>query len=126
MNTILAVAIGGALGALARLGVNQAALLMFGSYFPYGTMIVNISGSFLMGAVFAALTIHADLPEFFKVLIVTGFLGAFTTFSAFSLDSYNLWERGDLMVTLTYIAGSVLLSLAALFAGLALVRGALT
>ena len=121
--TILSVAMGGALGALARYGVNIAAVAFAGHAFPWGTMSVNILGSFLMGALIAAMAhISVPVPDALRIFVVTGFLGAFTTFSTFSLDSVTLWERGEMMQAVLYGGGSVILSIAALVLGLFVVR----
>lgn len=121
--TLLAIAGGGALGALARYGVSVLSVMIAGYGFPWGTMSVNIVGSFLMGALIAGLSHFGEaFPDGFKVFAVTGFLGAFTTFSTFSLDTISLWERGESLQAILYGGGSVVLSLGALVAGLFLVR----
>lgn len=125
MISVIYIAIGGALGAVARHGVNVASLKWGGMDFPYGTLTANILGSFLMGALIAALAHGWDIPTHFKSLLTVGFLGAFTTFSTFSLDAVTLYERGALLSAGLYIAASVILSIAALFAGMLLVRQAL-
>lgn len=121
--TVLSVAAGGALGAVARYGVNILAVALAGHAFPWGTMSVNILGSFLMGALIAGLAhVSVPVPDAMRVFVVTGFLGAFTTFSTFSLDSVTLWERGEVMQAVLYGGGSVVLSIAALVLGLFIVR----
>lgn len=120
-QTLFTVAFGGALGASVRYLTNVAAMRLLGGGFPWATLFVNVLGSFLMGFVvvlFAqrGLTRHAPL-------IMTGILGGFTTFSAFSLDSVSLWQRGTPMAATLYVGGSVVLSLAALVAGMAVARG---
>lgn len=125
LNAILAIALGGACGALARHGVNLGAARFWGLDFPYGTLTVNIAGSFLIGAL-VSLMAHLWQPsEAVKLFAVTGFLGAFTTFSTFSLDVVTLWERQDYWGAGLYLGGSVVLSIAALLAGMALVRAVL-
>lgn len=121
MNPCLQVALGGAAGSVARYGVSRAAAAMFGPGFPFGTMIVNIAGSFAMGLLAALLAQRAGL---FAPLLMTGVLGGFTTFSAFSLDAVTLLERGQPGTAAGYVAASVGLSLAALIAGLSLGRPA--
>lgn len=123
IGAIASIAAGGALGSVARYGVNVASGKLFGLGFPYGTMIVNIAGSFLIGAIIAAFAHIWQPPENMKLFIVTGFLGGFTTFSTFSLDFAALWERQDYLSGALYLGGSVVLSIAALFAAMALVRG---
>lgn len=123
INTIAAIAAGGAIGALMRHGVNVASVKLMGHGFPYGTLTVNIVGSFIMGAL-VVLFAHLWQPsEALRVFLITGILGAFTTFSTFSLDFVNLFERGEYIHSGIYLGASVILSIAALFAGMAIVRG---
>jgi len=114
------VAIGGAIGASARYLVNLAAVRVMGREFPWGTLGVNVLGSFLMGVLIATLARRGgnDLLPFLAV----GVLGGFTTFSSFSLDAVTLWERGQGALALGYVLASVGLSILGLFAGLALAR----
>ena len=121
IQTLLQVALGGALGASARYMTNVAAMRLFGPGFPWGTVAVNVVGSFLMGAIVIVLA-HKDAPRMAPFLM-TGVLGGFTTFSAFSLDALTLWERGQSALAATYVAGSVILSLAGIVAGMAAARG---
>ncbi|MBV2359872.1 fluoride efflux transporter CrcB [Thalassococcus sp. CAU 1522] len=122
--SLLQVALGGAIGASARYLTGHAALRLLGPGFPWGTLIVNVVGSFLMGvAVVALLQFSANR---FAPLLVTGVLGGFTTFSAFSLDAVTLYERGQVSLAAGYVTASVALSIAALFAGLWLARSVLT
>lgn len=126
ISTIAAVGLGGALGAISRHFVNVTAFKLFGDGFPWGTLTVNVLGSFLMGA-FIILFAHIWQPSHFvKNMLITGFLGAFTTFSTFSLDFSTLWERGDTLNAFGYILASVILSISALFIAMALVRTLLT
>jgi fluoride exporter len=121
IQTLSLVALGGALGSAARYLVNVGALRAFGPGFPVATMAVNILGSFAMGLLVVAL---AQLGgQRFAPFLMTGILGGFTTFSAFSLDAVTLWERGQAMAAAGYVAGSVVLSLGALIAGMATARG---
>lgn len=122
ISTILAVALGGALGALARYGVGALSLLLLGVGFPWGTLIVNVVGSFLMGVLVTYFGVVFNPGRAVQIMLTTGFLGAFTTFSTFSLDVVTLYERGDMTVTVSYALASVILSIAALFAGMVLVR----
>ena len=123
INTIAAIAAGGAIGALMRYGVNIVAVKALGHGFPYGTVTVNIVGSFVMGALIVVFTHLWQPAETMRLFLITGLLGAFTTFSAFSLDFANLFERGDYLQSGIYLTASVVLSIAALFAGMAIVRG---
>ena len=122
MSHILIVALGGAVGATLRHLVNLATLRMFGPGFPWGTLTVNIVGSFAMGLFIELLMRRLGGSQELRLLIATGVLGGFTTFSAFSLDFAVMWERGALLNASIYAVTSVVLSIAALFAGLATVR----
>ncbi len=124
MIQTLLVFLGGGIGAAGRHGVNIAAARMLGIGFPWGTLIVNILGSFAMGLLAAWFAFRADagLSQHARLFLTTGILGGFTTFSAFSLDAALLWERGAIVAAASYVIVSVTLSVAGLFAGLALVR----
>ncbi len=123
MSAIVSIAAGGALGAVMRFGIITAALRYAGAGFPYGTLIVNVIGSFLIGAMvtYAAEIWHP--PENIRLFLIPGFLGGFTTFSTFSLDIVSLYERGAFILMGTYICASVLLSLIAILLAMALVKG---
>jgi len=121
---ILSVAAGGAIGATLRWAIVRWAGHALGLAFPYGTLIVNVLGSLVMGV--AAVAMMERFPgswSRFSPFLMTGILGGFTTFSAFSLDALFLIERGRNLAAVTYIGGSVALSIAGLWAGLALARG---
>ena len=122
MNAFLMVFLGAGLGGAARHGVNLLALRLIGSGFPAGTLIVNIVGSFIMGLMVGWFANKADPGQSWRLFLTTGILGGFTTFSAFSLDVALLYERGQLWTTAAYIAASVALAIAGVFAGLILVR----
>jgi CrcB protein len=122
MIPVLFVALGGALGSVARYGVNVMTMRAFGPGFPWGTLTVNVVGGLVMGLVAAAFALKAQAPMELKLFLMTGVLGGFTTFSAFSLDTIALWERGETGLAAAYVAGSVGLSLGALVTGLALGR----
>ena len=126
MKLILLVALGGAIGSALRYLVNLAAGALFGVGFPWGTIAVNISGSLAMGLVIGLAASKFQLTNELRLFIATGILGGFTTFSAFSLDFALLYERKDYGLAGLYLAGSVGLSILALFAGLYLVRAWLT
>jgi CrcB protein len=119
---ILAIAAGGAVGSVSRHFVGAAAMRLFGSGFPAGTITVNILGSFAMGVLVELFALRWSASGTTRLLLTTGFLGGFTTFSAFSLDVAVLWQRGEVALTIAYALGSVVISILALFAGLALVR----
>ncbi|MEM8986939.1 MAG: fluoride efflux transporter CrcB [Pseudomonadota bacterium] len=119
---IAAVAAGGALGAVARYAVSAAALRLAGPGFPWGTLAANVSGSFAMGVLIGVLAGLESIPEELRAFLTVGFLGAFTTFSTFSLDFVVLIERKAAPAAFAYAGASVLGAVAALFAGLVLAR----
>jgi len=121
---VLAVAAGGATGAVARYWLTSALYKHFGSDFPYGTVGVNVLGSLLMGVLFV-FVMERPLPDVWRLALAVGLLGAFTTFSTFSLDTLILIEAGEMMRALTNITASVVLCLLAVFAGVALARAML-
>ena len=110
------------MGAGLRHLANTAALRLVGPAFPWGTMAINIAGSFAMGLFIEWLARRAGASNEFRLFVATGVLGGFTTFSAFSLDVAVLWERGQAMPALVYALTSVVGSIIALFAGLWLAR----
>lgn len=118
--TVAQVAAGGAIGASARYLAGVAVTRAVGPGFPWGTLVVNVAGSFLMG-VLIVMVAHLGGTRFLPFLAV-GVLGGFTTFSTFSLDAVTLYERGALGAAAGYVIGSVVLSVLALFAGLAMAR----
>ena len=113
--------VGGGIGAALRHGVNRLSMTWLGPSFPYGTIFVNVVGSLAIG-VLAGLFLAKAPSEAWRLFLTTGVLGGFTTFSAFSLDAAVMWQRGDYAAFGAYVAGSVLLSIAALFFGMAAVR----
>lgn len=124
MTGAILVFLGAGCGGVLRYGTVLLAARLLGPSFPWGTLIVNVAGSFLMGMLAAALVrAGSGLSQETRLLLGTGALGGFTTFSAFSLDAVALWERGAPGLAVAYVGGSVLLSITALVAGLALVRG---
>lgn len=124
MNVILAIAAGGALGAVGRHFVNVAAVHLFGTGFPWATLAVNVVGSFVMGLIIELSALVWSPGLQLRAFLTVGVLGAFTTFSTFSLDVAVLYERGELVLAAGYVLLSVGLSIAALFAALILVRHA--
>jgi fluoride exporter len=119
---VLAVAIGGAIGSVARylvaIGVGRA----FGTNFPWGTLIINVTGSFLIGAFAGLFALKWDLPQAMRIFLTVGICGGYTTFSTFSLDVFYLMERGEIVAAGGYMIASVVLSVAALVAAMQLVR----
>ncbi len=122
MQALFAVAAGGMVGAVLRYLVNVAAMKVAGPGFPVGTMIVNIAGSFAMGALVAAMALSWNVSQEMRLFLAVGLLGSFTTFSTFSLDVYTLFERGAYGPLILYAFGSFGLSLLGLVLGLAVVR----
>ena len=118
----LIVFIGAGIGGALRHGVNVGAARLFGLGFPYGTLIVNVAGSFLMGLLAGFFAYRAGIPQHVRLFLTTGILGGFTTFSTFSLDAALLIERHSLGMAAGYMVGSVAAGLSALFFGLALFR----
>jgi CrcB protein len=118
----LIVFLGAGIGGALRHGVNLAAVRLFGFGFPFGTAIVNVLGSFLIGLLAGYFAFQTGLSQHVRLFLTTGLLGGFTTFSAFSLDAALLLERHSYWLAAGYIVGSVGISLIALFFGLALFR----
>jgi fluoride exporter len=121
MNYLL-VFVGGGLGATVRHAVNMMCARAFGTHFPFGTFLINVSGSIVMGLIAGYLAFRGSAAQPWRLFVMTGVLGGYTTFSAFSLDAALLYERGELGLSALYVLGSVVLSIAGLFGGLALVR----
>ena len=118
----LLVFFGGGLGASLRHLINLTCARCLGPGFPWGTFIINITGSIVMGLIAGYLALKGESSQPWRLFLMTGILGGYTTFSAFSLDTAVLYERGELGLAAAYVLGSVVLSIAGLFAGLALVR----
>jgi CrcB protein len=119
---ILAIAAGGAIGSVLRHFAGSGAMALLGLAFPYGTLLVNILGSFLMGVFVGSFAQYGNPSPELQAFLTVGLLGGFTTFSSFSLDVVTLYERGEVAAAILYVALSVILSLAAIFAGLFLMR----
>ena len=120
---ILLIGMGGFLGAVARYYVSQGSVSLLGSKFPYGTMIVNVVGSFALGVLFVLSFEKFMISENMRLLIAVGFLGAFTTFSTFSVEALTLLRTGALTSAFMYIMGNFALGLLAAFIGLLVARG---
>lgn len=119
---ILAVAAGGALGAVVRYLVSIAAGRAFGTGFPWGTLIINVTGSFLIGILTGLFATKWNLPQAARMFLTVGICGGYTTFSTFSLDAWYLIERGQTVASAAYMIASVVLSVGALIAALHVVR----
>ncbi len=122
MNPLLLVMAGGAVGAGARHLVNRGTLSAFGPGWPWGTLTVNLLGGLLMGLLVGVLARAAAGGDNWRLLLGTGVLGGFTTFSAFALDTVGMVQRGDLASALGYVLLSVAGAIVALFLGLAIAR----
>jgi CrcB protein len=122
MLTLLYIAVGGALGAVARYLLGTHVHGLWTGAWPLGTLLVNVSGSLCIGVVFALLERDALHPDW-RSIIVVGFLGAFTTFSTFSLETVELWQRGALGHAMTYAVVSTASCVVAAAAGIAATRG---
>src|SRR3981189_3684288 len=118
----LLVFFGGGLGATLRHLINLTCARCMGTGFPWGTFIINITGSTVMGLIAGYLAFKGTASQPWRLFLMTGILGGYTTFSAYSLDAALLYERGAIGLALFYVLGSVGFSIAGLFAGLALIR----
>src|SRR5690606_2503569 len=118
----LAVAVGGALGALARYGVNGLLFPLFGHKFPLATLVINVVGSLLMGVCYVLIIERGLLNPEWRNFLMAGVLGAFTTFSAFPLDAAALSQHGHRLLASGYVLASVALSLGALLLAIYLTR----
>ena|SRR5215475_5089316 len=119
---ILAVAVGGAIGSVARYLVGIGAGRAFGGLLPWGTLIINVSGSALIGAFISLFAFRWSLPESARAFLTVGICGGYTTFSTFSLDAYYLIARGETVAAAIYMIASVILSVGALIGAMHLVR----
>lgn len=122
MIRTLAIATGGALGALLRFWISNGVHLLLGRDFPWGTLSVNVLGSLAMGLLYVLLFERMDVSVETRALLLIGLLGAFTTFSTFSIETLNLIEAGEQLRALLNVAASVVLCLAAAWAGMLLGR----
>lgn len=122
MTQVLAIAAGGAVGSVLRFWMSSAVQAAFGRAFPYGTLAVNIAGCLLAGFLFIVFLERFAADSVWRAGVMIGLLGGFTTFSAFSLETFRLIEQGATVKSVTYILLSVVLCLAATWAGAALGR----
>ncbi|MBL7852110.1 MAG: fluoride efflux transporter CrcB [Cyclobacteriaceae bacterium] len=121
MKMLLIIGAGSFLGGIARYGLSQVIQARLLSSFPYGTLTVNVIGCFFIGMVYA-LTDRGNLAEGWRLFLVTGILGGFTTFSAFSHETVAMLRDGQTVEALAYVAGSVIVGLAATFLGISLTK----
>jgi len=114
----LMVGIGGCLGSILRFWLGNYIGSRMGSRFPYGTFAINISGSFLIGLVFAFLTVRSQWSPYWRYLILIGFIGGYTTFSSFEFETLRTLQEGQFGMGLLYVMSSVVLGLAAVWGGI--------
>ena len=119
---MLAVAAGGAIGALLRWWVSHGVYALLGRGFPFGTLVVNVSGSLAMGVVYVVFFERYDVPPEWRAVLIVGFLGAFTTFSTFSMDTLLLVQQGEHARAGLYVVLSVVLCLAGCWLGMVAAR----
>ena len=122
MKQLIAIAAGGALGAVMRYAMSNAVYSLLGRGFPYGTLAVNVVGSLLMGFLFVWLVERSALDAIWRAALLVGGLGAFTTFSTFSMETLNLLEEGALLPALLNVLLSVVLCIAAAWGGVLVAR----
>jgi CrcB protein len=122
MSAYFTIFLGAGLGGVFRHGINVLAMKSLGTGFPFGTLAVNVLGSFVMGAAIEWFALKDDPGQSWRLFLTTGVLGGFTTFSAFSLDAALLFERGPQTIAVGYVGLSVLGSITSLFLGLLLIR----
>jgi len=122
MKLVLAIAVGGAFGAVARHFVSQQVAHLFGHAFPWSTLVINVAGSLAMGVLVEAMVLAWHVSPEMRALLTVGVLGAFTTFSTFALDAVVLHGRGEEFLALVYCVASVVLCVGAVFAGMRAAR----
>ena len=120
--TYLAVALGGALGAMSRFFVYNAFTHATRSTYPWATFTVNVAGSFLIGIAFILITERLEMGPYWRSIVTVGFLGAFTTFSTFSMDVIGLLEQGQVSNAIIYVLSSVVVCIIAAWLGLSLAK----
>jgi CrcB protein len=118
----LMIAIGGALGSIVRYAAVGYLTPMLGYRFPFGTFIVNISGSFLIGVAYVVIVEKAIIPSEWRLFFITGILGGYTTFSAFSLEMLQMWQEGHVLLSIFYATSSVALGLLFAYVGMQLTQ----
>ena len=126
MKVLLAVAVGGAIGAIARFQLSQSFIKSFSGDFIYNIMVANIVGCFLMGVCYEFMNLKMNVGAEWRAFFMVGVLGAFTTFSSFALDVFILVERGNFLNAGMYILSSVLFSIFGLFVGIYIMRTIIT
>ncbi|ORU92850.1 MAG: camphor resistance protein CrcB [Cycloclasticus sp. symbiont of Bathymodiolus heckerae] len=122
MTQLLAIAAGGSIGAVMRYLVSTGIYTWLGRGFPYGTLVVNVVGSLLMGLLYELFLQRLSVSPEIRAVLLVGFLGAFTTFSTFSIETINLIEQGYLLKAMTNVLASVVLCILAAWVGLQIAR----
>ena len=122
MNLVLFIAAGGAIGAVGRYAVMTAVSHLLGAGFPYGTIMVNLIGSFVLGGLLESLKYFSAISNEMHVFLIVGVLGSFTTFSTFSMDVVVLMQRNEMFAAGLYILGSIVVSIGGLFLAMILFR----
>ncbi|NLS26065.1 putative fluoride ion transporter CrcB [Sphingomonas sp. S2M10] len=122
MPNLFLVMLGGAIGSAARYGVGRAGVALLGPAFPWGTLAVNVVGGLLMGLLGASLLRFGPNAEQARLLLGVGLLGGFTTFSSFSLETFAMIERGEVLTALAYVLASVIGAIGAVAIGMHLAR----
>lgn len=122
MTQLLAIAAGGSIGAVMRFIVSTGIYSWLGRGFPYGTLVVNVLGSLLMGLLYELFLQRLSVSPEVRAFLLVGFLGAFTTFSTFSIETVNLIEQGDLLKAMANVFVSVILCVLAAWIGLQIMR----
>jgi CrcB protein len=122
MKELLLIGLGGALGALSRYGFGQFTSRYYLGHFPLGTWLINVLGSFFIGILFVLIVERVKIHADYRLVFMVGFLGAFTTFSSFSLETINLMMNGRIFTALFYVLASVMVCLLATWLGIVLGR----
>ena len=122
MTQIAFIAVGGAIGALMRFWMSNGVHVILGKSFPYGTLSVNVLGSLIIGVLYVILIERSEFDPVWRALLITGFLGAFTTFSAFSIETMNLLESGEILKAMLNVFLSVILCVTACWLGMLVTR----
>lgn len=122
MNMIVSISLGAVIGALSRHYMMASVARLLGTNFPWGTLLINVLGSLLMGILIELLALKLSLSQELRALLTVGILGSFTTFSTFSMETALLIQRGDFTMAILYSLGSVVIGVGALFIGIYMVR----